>query len=202
MDTEPALETEVGSSVDDVTSSVGDVMFSVGDVMSSVDDVMPSVGDVRNENEVDRTRPSENNKSFLKKLEMERLEENCEAEETEKDDQVALPYPDDPPSYSIFAISGTEGFNSSPSSSSLPSFEETKTKTIKQRTVVVRQHSLPSPPREGEPVLSKKDEECGVCEKKGKQDSLEMKSWRQFSKNTTMHGIKYVFDERPSRVRR
>jgi hypothetical protein len=136
-------------------------------------------------------------------------EKLCKEQRREMVDQLAggstSQYADEPPSYSVFVIGGGTPLDQRPDDNKLG--PAAKTKTVLHSTGVNCR---------GCQAKKRIDRECDEDDRKSCSDDtdavteqnnvdselLEAKAWRQFTSNTTMHGIKYVFEDRPFTMRR
>jgi hypothetical protein len=125
-------------------------------------------------------------------------------------------YVDEPPSYSVFVIGGGtplghgSGHTQCPEESRFgPAANKTKTALLSTgagcRGCQLKKQMAGSCDEEDEQRVDKKSS-CAndpVIGQDYSDDSfLEIKAWKQFTSNTTMHGIKYVFEDRPFTLRR
>ena len=58
-------------------------------------------------------------------------------------------------------------------------------------------------PKNQDPLSAKKDPMSGLTQKeKDPLDEVKVVDWNEFTQNTTFHGVKYIFEESPFRLRR
>lgn len=117
----------------------------------------------------------------------------------ECDEEATDDYSDDPPpSYSIFAISNPPLHPplSQTASAADPLERLRKLSDVDDSSSLGLQSSSPDDGEGGE------GGGCKDCERRSKPESIGRKTWIEFTRNTTLHGIKYVFDENPYPLRR
>lgn len=115
---------------------------------------------------------------------MELKEGECGELESEYDDNSSELFTEDPPpSYSVFVISNSQ---------KKPADFKAKASL---RTSVSIDASIES-------ITLDNASNCKACEEKTKSKSIGMETWQEFTKNTSLHGIKYVFEENPFTARR
>lgn len=111
-------------------------------------------------------------------------EGQCDEIDSEYDDNSSEIFAEDPPpSYSVFVISNSQ-----------KKPVDCKAKTGIKKSVS-RDTSVES-------ITLDETSSCKACEEKTKPKSVGMETWQEFTKNTSLHGIKYVFDENPFTARR